>query len=114
MNAGQRIRDRRKVLGISQRELAAQLGISFQAVQRWERGETFPRKDTFPRLLAILGIGADWLVGTPQGLETDISLIPPDVLEAVRDPRMQQIVRAIAKELLRPSTPSSSRSRNQP
>lgn len=54
MNAGQRIRDRRKALGLSQRELAARLGISFQAVQRWERGETFPRKETLPRPLEIM------------------------------------------------------------
>lgn len=103
MDAGQRIRDRRKVLGISQRELAARLGISFQAVQRWERGETFPRKETMTRMLEILGVGADWLVGTPQGSGIDISQVPPDVLEAVRDPRMQQIVRTIAKALNSPA-----------
>lgn len=111
MDAGQRIRDRRKVLGISQRELAARLGISFQAVQRWERGETFPRKDTLPRLLEILEAGADWLVGIPQVSGPDISMIPPDVLEAVRDPRMQQIVRTIAKAL---NSPAPSLGSNRP
>lgn len=97
MNVGQRIRDRRKVLGLSQRELALRLGISFQAVQRWERGETFPRKDSLSKLLEILQVGADWLVGTPSLSGPDISQIPPDVLEAVLDPRIQQIVRAIAR-----------------
>jgi len=80
MNAGQRIRDRRKALGLSQRELAARLGISFQAVQCWERGKTFPRKETLPRLLEIMQVGADWLVGTPSQTGPDISQIPPDVL----------------------------------
>lgn len=102
---GQRIRDRRQVLGLSQRELAARLGITFQAIQRWERGETFPRKETLPQLLAILQVGADWLVGTPSPAGPDISAIPPDVLEAVRDPRIQQIVRTAAKVLKQPAPP---------
>lgn len=105
MNVGQRIRDRRKVLGLSQRELALQLGISFQAVQRWERGETFPRKDSLSKLLEILQVGADWLVGTPSLSGPDISQIPPDVLDAVRDPRIQQIVRTIARVLMHPDSP---------
>lgn len=97
MHVGQRIRDRRKVLGLSQRELALRLGISFQAVQRWERGETFPRKESLSKLLEILQVGADWLVGAPSLLGPDVSKIPPDVLEAVCDPRIQQIVRAVVK-----------------
>ena len=100
MDMGQRIRDRRKVLGLSQRVLALQIGISFQAVQRWERGETFPRKESLSKLLEILRVGADWLVGVPSVSGSDVSQIPPDVLEAVRDPRMQQIVRAIANAFL--------------
>lgn len=104
MNVGQRIRDRRKVLGLSQRELALRLGISFQAVQRWERGETFPRKDSLSKLLEILQIGADWLVGTPSLSGPDITRIPPDVLEAVRDPRIQQIVRVIARVFNHPDS----------
>lgn len=32
----------RKRLGISQEKLAAELGVSFQTVNRWERGHTKP------------------------------------------------------------------------
>lgn len=105
MNVGQRIRDRRKVLGLSQRELALRLGISFQAVQRWERGETFPRKESLSKLLDILQVGADWLVGIPSLSGPDVSRIPPDVLEAVLDPRIQQIVRTIAMVFSSSNTP---------
>lgn len=35
---GQRIRARRKVLGVSQEKLADQLGLTFQQVQKYERG----------------------------------------------------------------------------
>ena len=38
MHVGARIRMRRRFLGISQQSLAAQLGITFQQVQKYERG----------------------------------------------------------------------------
>jgi transcriptional regulator with XRE-family HTH domain len=38
MHVGARVRMRRKFLGISQQALAAQLGITFQQVQKYERG----------------------------------------------------------------------------
>ena len=37
-HVGQRIRWRRSVLGLSQEQLAAALGVSFQQVQKYERG----------------------------------------------------------------------------
>lgn len=37
-HVGQRIRDRRKSLGMSQEKLATQLGLTFQQVQKYERG----------------------------------------------------------------------------
>jgi len=37
-HVGQRIRQRRRALGLSQGTLAARLGISFQQVQKYERG----------------------------------------------------------------------------
>ena len=38
MHVGARVRMRRRFLGISQQSLAAQLGITFQQVQKYERG----------------------------------------------------------------------------
>jgi len=40
-------------------------------------------------------------IGVPSRSHSDISQIPPDILEAVLDPRIQQVVRAIAKVFLR-------------
>jgi transcriptional regulator with XRE-family HTH domain len=38
LHVGNRIRLRRKVLGVSQESLAADLGLTFQQVQKYERG----------------------------------------------------------------------------
>lgn len=35
---GRRIRERRKIVGLTQQKLAEQLGLSFQQVQKYERG----------------------------------------------------------------------------
>lgn len=39
---GQQIHLLRKAKGITQNELGERLGISFQAISKWERGETLP------------------------------------------------------------------------
>lgn len=41
----QRLVDRRRAAGLSQEALAAQLGVSRQAVSKWERSESSPDTD---------------------------------------------------------------------
>lgn len=38
------VKDVRKQLGLSQEELAHELGVSFATVNRWENGKTIPSK----------------------------------------------------------------------
>ena len=38
VHVGQRVRARRQVLGLSQSQLGAELGVTFQQVQKYERG----------------------------------------------------------------------------
>lgn len=42
MEIGTRIRLLRKEKGISQAALAQQLGVTYQAVSKWEKGSTMP------------------------------------------------------------------------
>lgn len=53
---GNKIAEARKILGISQAQLAERLFISPQAVGKWERGESLPDITTFNRLADILGV----------------------------------------------------------
>ena len=41
-SVGNKIADLRKAKGLTQNELGERLGISFQAVSKWERGESLP------------------------------------------------------------------------
>ena len=54
--AGARIRDRRRALGITQGELARRLGLSFQQIQKYERGANRVSGSRLVQIAAALGI----------------------------------------------------------
>ena len=54
----------RKAHGYSQEELAAQLGISRQAVSKWERAESSPDTDNLIMLSKLYGVSLDSLLAT--------------------------------------------------
>lgn len=60
---GARIRIRRKMLGISQSELADSIGVSFQQVQKYERGTNRASASTLVHIAAALDCPAAALLG---------------------------------------------------
>jgi ribosome-binding protein aMBF1 (putative translation factor) len=52
---GDRIRQRRLELGISQAELGKQFGVGRSAVRQWERGKSEPRKSRRNEMAKFLG-----------------------------------------------------------
>ena len=59
----------RKERGMTQLDLARQLGITDKAVSKWERGLSCPDLYTFPRLAEILGASVEELM--------QVSPVPP-------------------------------------
>ena len=53
----------RKGRGFTQEKLAEALGISFQAVSKWETAQTYPDIELLPRLAELLSISIDSLLG---------------------------------------------------
>ncbi len=66
---GDRIREARSRLGLTQNGVADALQVSSQAVSKWERGENAPDIAALPDLANLLGVTTDWLLGTtaPDG-----------------------------------------------
>lgn len=58
---GDRIRKLRKEKGISQEILAQYLGISFQAVSKWENGSTMPDVSMIPAIASFFEVSTDEL-----------------------------------------------------
>ena len=63
LNIGENIRRRRREAGLTQEELGDALGVSFQAVSRWENGTSYPDIEVLPTLAKYFGISVDALLG---------------------------------------------------
>ena len=62
MEFQQRLYDLRKKAGLSQEELANLLGVTRQAVQKWEAGTSRPDMDNLVSLARYFSVTLDWLV----------------------------------------------------
>lgn len=60
---GKRIAAHRKRLGMTQDKLAEALGVTAQAVSKWENDQSCPDITTLPRLAEIFGVTTDELLG---------------------------------------------------
>lgn len=69
MTTGQKIQAPRKGRGLTQEQLAARLGVSRQAVSRWELDETLPDTQNLLPLKEALGVSIDTLLDSTRGLE---------------------------------------------
>jgi len=71
MTLGATIQRKRSERGLSQEQLAEQVGVSRQAVSKWEVGDAIPDTDKLIPLARALGITVDELLGNDtQGEET--------------------------------------------
>ena len=62
MTLSEKIQACRKRAGLSQEQLAERLGVSRQAVSKWETGEAAPELGKFAALCSELNVSADWLL----------------------------------------------------
>lgn len=59
---GRQIAALRKSKGLTQNELGERLGVSFQAVSKWERSETLPDISILPDLAKVLETTVDFIL----------------------------------------------------
>lgn len=69
---GRRIVQNRKRLGMTQDRLAELLGVTAQAVSKWENDQSCPDINTLPKLAKIFGITTDELLGSAPAVETTV------------------------------------------
>ena len=71
---GNRIARYRKAKNLTQEALANQMGVSSQAVSKWETDASCPDISALPQLCKILGITTDELL---TGKTEEVKLVPP-------------------------------------
>lgn len=86
---GDRLKQRREELGLSQADLGARLGIEAQAVYRYEKEQADPSSEVLGRFAKELEVTADYLIGlvdAPTGHLSEEALSPTErkLIAAVR------------------------------
>lgn len=66
LNLGENLRGLRRASGMTQEQLADRMGVSYQAVSRWENGTTYPDLEFIPALANIFEVTTDSLLGVPD------------------------------------------------
>ena len=70
MTIGQRIAQRRKELGLSQEALGERMGVSRQAIYKWESDAALPEIEKLVMLSQLFGVRVGWLLGVEDEAET--------------------------------------------
>ncbi len=111
---GARVRLRRRALKISQMSLASALGVSFQQVQKYERGANRVSASSLVRMATALECTVAHLVGEGEGDQASFAgdLLPSDALELIEvfsrisDPRARRAIIDLATSLGEKTCPS--------
>lgn len=69
MTSGQRIAQKRKEQGLSQEGLGERLGVSRQAIYKWESDASLPEIDKLITLSKIFSVSVGWLLGVEESAQ---------------------------------------------
>ncbi len=84
---GKRISENRKRLGLTQDALAEKLGVTAQAVSKWENDQSCPDITMLPRLAEIFGITTDELLGLQTQKIHEAEVVGVNCAEEEQEPK---------------------------
>lgn len=80
----QNIKKAREIAGLSQKQVALELGVSAPTVSDWESGKICPTAKKLARLAQLLGVSTDYLLGrTDEPTPAAGEPLGPDELEVL-------------------------------
>ena len=86
MRIGEQIKNYRKIVGLTQEQVANYLGVSTPAVNKWEKGNTYPDISLLPALARLLKIDMNELFSFREELtEKEIGLFVNELSEVSLD-----------------------------
>ena len=88
MELAQRLAEARKARGLSQAEAAERLGVSRQAISRWETGAGIPTLDNLMQLGTLYQVSLDALVYGAGPAETEEAPGAPEMEAQMQEPEM--------------------------
>ena len=104
MTIGKRIALLRKEKGLTQEELATHMGVSPQAVSKWENDQTCPDISALPKLARLLGVTVDELLeGRTE--TTAVRVLPPEQRRDIKDMMLRITVDSAQGDKVRVNLP---------
>ena len=104
MTIGKRIAILRKEKNLTQEELANHMGVSPQAVSKWENDQTCPDISALPRLARLLGVSVDELLEGKAELPA-VRVLPPAERKDPKDMMLRVIVDSADGDRVRVNLP---------
>lgn len=101
---GSRIAKFRKAKGMTQEELASKLGVSSQAVSKWENDASCPDISLLPQLSNVLGVTTDELL---TGKSEEVKLLPVQERKSLDELTLRVKVNSVAGDKVRVNLPMS-------
>lgn len=101
---GNRIAKFRKAKGMTQEDLASKLGVSAQAVSKWETDASCPDISLLPQLSKVLGITTDELL---TGENDEVKMIPAEQRKSLDELTLRVKVNSVAGDKVRVNLPMS-------
>lgn len=83
MQLSDNISQLRKTLGLSQEQLAEQIGVSRQSISKWETGQSAPELEKLVALSRVFGVSTDELLGNSAS-QKDVPRNTPPIGDYVR------------------------------
>ena len=104
MTIGKRIAHLRKEKGLTQEELAQHMGISPQAVSKWENDQTCPDISALPKLARLFGVTADELLEGREALPA-ARVLPAEQRRDIKDMILRVTVDSAEGDKIRVNLP---------
>ena len=101
---GNRISKHRREKGLTQEELAEKLGVSSQAVSKWENDQSCPDISLLPQLCKIFGISTDELL---TGSNDEVRMLPAEQRKSLDELTLRIRVNSAAGDKVKVNLPMS-------
>ena len=104
---GKRIAALRREKGLKQDELAEKLGVSAQAVSKWENDQTCPDISLLPLLAKTLGVTVDELLSGKQESAPAVQIVPANERKDIKDMVLRIVISSAENDNVRVNIPLS-------
>ena len=102
---GRRIAALRREKELKQDELAEKLGVSAQAVSKWENDQTCPDISLLPLLAKTLGVSVDELLSGKQESAPAVQIVPANERKDFKDMVLRIVVSSAENDNVRVNIP---------